>query len=106
MLQLLDELVLSTVSRSQQPEPVWNLHRAVCQFYLGKRNMCHVSELYWYLIFLMPGMYKEAYDTALKTGSGLSGAFCFRYFLSIIFLKNVEYRVKHLKRLPLQTSDI
>ncbi len=36
MSQLLEELVISTVSRSQQPEPVWNLHKAVCQFYLGK----------------------------------------------------------------------
>jgi intraflagellar transport protein 56 len=44
----LDELI-----NQPQAEPVWNLYKACCLFYLGQ--------------------YKEAYDTTLKTGSGLSG---------------------------------
>ena len=31
-LQLLDELI----NHAHQPEPVWNLHKAACLFYLGK----------------------------------------------------------------------
>jgi len=46
--QLLDELIVQP-----QAEPVWNLYKACCLFYLGQ--------------------HKEAYDTALKTGSGLTG---------------------------------
>mmetsp|Transcript_4337 Transcript_4337/g.10363 ORF Transcript_4337/g.10363 Transcript_4337/m.10363 type:complete len:565 (+) Transcript_4337:163-1857(+) len=38
---------------SAQPEPVWNLYKACALFYMGS--------------------YKEAYDTALKTGSGMTG---------------------------------
>ena len=44
----LDELI-----NNPQAEPVWNLYKACCLFYLGS--------------------HKEAYDCALKTGSGLTG---------------------------------
>ena len=44
----MDELI-----NNPQAEPVWNLYKACCLFYLG--------------------MHKEAYDFALKTGSGLTG---------------------------------
>lgn len=47
-VRFLDELI-----NQPQAEPVWNLYKACCLFYLGQ--------------------YKEAYDTTLKTGSGLTG---------------------------------